>query len=60
MGKKMKKEMNEGRKIQNKMRRVRFEVFKALSMKNVVFWDINTQFVPHRKDITSPLQRSAG
>jgi hypothetical protein len=25
-------------------------------MKNVVFWDIKTQFVPHKKHITSPLQ----
>jgi hypothetical protein len=29
-------------------------------MKNVVFWDIKTQFVPHRIHITSPLQSSAG
>jgi hypothetical protein len=29
-------------------------------MKNVVFWDINTQFVPHMKHITSPLQSPAG
>jgi hypothetical protein len=25
-------------------------------MKNVIFWDIKTQFVPHRRHITSPLQ----
>jgi hypothetical protein len=29
-------------------------------MKNVVFWDIKTQFVPHTKHITSPLQSPAG
>jgi hypothetical protein len=29
-------------------------------MKNVVFWNINTQFIPHRKHITSPLQSPAG
>jgi hypothetical protein len=29
-------------------------------MKNVVFWDIKTQFVLHRRPITSPLQSSAG
>jgi hypothetical protein len=29
-------------------------------MKNAVFWDIKTQFVPHRKHITSPLQSPAG
>jgi hypothetical protein len=29
-------------------------------MKNIVFWDIKTQFVLHRKHITSLLQGSAG
>jgi hypothetical protein len=29
--------------------RVRFEVFAAVTMKNVVFWDIETHFVPHRR-----------
>jgi hypothetical protein len=24
----------------------RFEVFTAVTMKNAVYWDINTQFVP--------------
>jgi hypothetical protein len=38
---------------------VRFEVFTAVTMKNAVFWDIETQFIPHRRHITSPLQRSA-
>jgi hypothetical protein len=28
-------------------------------MKNVVFWDIKTQFVLHRRHITSPLQSPA-
>jgi hypothetical protein len=28
-------------------------------MKNVVFWDIKTQFELHRRHITSPLQRPA-
>jgi hypothetical protein len=27
---------------------VRFEVITALTMKNAVIWDINTQFVPYR------------
>jgi hypothetical protein len=31
----------------------------AVTMKNVVFWDIKTQFVPHRRHITSPLQSPA-
>jgi hypothetical protein len=30
------------------------------SMKNAVFWDIRTQFVPNRRHITSPLQSPAG
>jgi hypothetical protein len=29
--------------------RVRFEVFTTATMKNAVFWDINTRFLPHRK-----------
>jgi hypothetical protein len=29
-------------------------------MENVVFWDIKSQFVPHRRHITSPLQSPAG
>jgi hypothetical protein len=39
---------------------VRFEVFTAAAMKNAVFWDIRTQFAPHRKNITCPLQSPAG
>jgi hypothetical protein len=34
---------------------VRSEVFTAVTMKNVTFWDIETQFLPHRKHFTSPL-----
>jgi hypothetical protein len=29
-------------------------------MKNAVLWDIETQFVPHRKHTTSPLQSQTG
>jgi hypothetical protein len=39
---------------------VPFEVFTAVAMWNAVFWDIKTEFVPHRRHITSPLQSSAG
>jgi hypothetical protein len=35
---------------------IRFEVCTAVSMKNDVFWNIKTQFVSHRRHITSPLQ----
>jgi hypothetical protein len=35
------------------------EVFTAVTMKNVVFWDIITRFVLHRRHITSPLQSPA-
>jgi hypothetical protein len=38
---------------------VRLEVFTAVTVKNVVFWDIKTQFVLHRRHITSPLQSPA-
>jgi hypothetical protein len=37
-----------------------FEVFTAVTMKNVVFWDRKTQSVPHGKNITSPIQSPAG
>jgi hypothetical protein len=38
---------------------VRLDVFTAVTMKNAVFWDIKTQFVLHRRNITSPLQSPA-
>jgi hypothetical protein len=31
------------------------EVFREVTMKNVVFWDIKIQFLPHRRHITSSL-----
>jgi hypothetical protein len=34
---------------------LRLKVFSAATMKNVVFWDIQTQFVLHRRHITSPI-----
>jgi hypothetical protein len=34
-----------------KLSDVRFEVSTAVTMKNVVFWDIKTQFVPHRRTL---------
>jgi hypothetical protein len=39
---------------------VRFEVFTAVTMKNVVFWDIKSQFLLHKRHIRSPLQSPAG
>jgi hypothetical protein len=39
---------------------VRFEVFTAVTMKNVVFWAIESQFVPYRRHITATLQSSTG
>jgi hypothetical protein len=38
---------------------VRFEVSTAVTMKNAVFCDIKTQFVLHRRHITSLLQSPA-
>jgi hypothetical protein len=38
---------------------VRFEVLTA-TMKNAVFWDIKTQFVPNGKHLTSLLHNPAG
>jgi hypothetical protein len=37
----------------------RFEVFMEVTMKNVFFWDIKTQFVLHMRHITSTLQSPA-
>jgi hypothetical protein len=39
---------------------VRSEVLTAVAMKDDVFRDIKTQFLPHRRNITSPLQSRAG
>jgi hypothetical protein len=39
---------------------VRFRGFTEVTMKNAVFWDIKTQFVLHRRHITSPLQSQVG
>jgi hypothetical protein len=47
---------NHGKRIELKKDFVRFEVFPAVTMKNVIFWDIRTQFVLHRRHIMSPLQ----
>jgi hypothetical protein len=46
--------------VARKVNVVRFEVFTAVTMENVVFWDIKTQFVLHRRHITSPLHSTAG
>jgi hypothetical protein len=37
---------------------VRFEVSTAVTIKNVVFWDIKTKFVPHRKYYVSATEPS--
>jgi hypothetical protein len=47
-------------KLHGNMSNVRFEVFRAVTMKNAVFWDINTQSVLHRRQVTSPLQSPTG
>jgi hypothetical protein len=38
------------------IKNVRFEALTAVTIKNSVFWEIKTQFVLHRRHITSPLQ----
>jgi hypothetical protein len=37
---------------------IRYEVFAAVAMNNVVFWDIETLFVPHRKHYFSVTEAS--
>jgi hypothetical protein len=44
----------------NELSLVRFVVFTAVAMKNAVFWDMETQLVPHRKHITVPIQIPVG
>jgi hypothetical protein len=39
---------------------VTFEVLTVVTVKTAVFWDIKTQFIPHRKHITSLLQSPDG
>jgi hypothetical protein len=39
---------------------VGFVVITAVTVKTAVFWDIKTEFVLHRRHITSPLQGQAG
>jgi hypothetical protein len=39
---------------------VRLEVSAAATTRNAVFWDIKTQFIPHRKHIASPLHSPTG
>jgi hypothetical protein len=38
----------------------KFEIFTAVTVKNVVFWDIKTQFVLHRRHIMPPLHSPPG
>jgi hypothetical protein len=45
--------------LTNTLIHVRFEVSTAVTMKYAVLWDIKTQFVLHRRHITSPLQSPA-
>jgi hypothetical protein len=43
-----------------KINGVRFEIFWAVAMNNAVFWDVKTQFVPHRRHIICPLKNPDG
>jgi hypothetical protein len=53
-------ELSSLNKSRNNMNIIKLQVFTAVTMKNIVFWDIKTQFVLHRRHITTPLQSSAG
>jgi hypothetical protein len=37
---------------------VRIEVFTAVTIENVVFWDIKPEFVPHRRHYVSTTESS--
>jgi hypothetical protein len=42
----------------NNIRRVSFQVLMAVAMERAVFWDIKTQFLPHRKHYVSARETS--
>jgi hypothetical protein len=44
-------EATDGFRVINRATLVRSEDFTAMTMKNVAFWDIKTQFVLHRRHI---------
>jgi hypothetical protein len=46
-------------KPRSEIKFVRFDVLTAVTIKNVVFWDIKTQFVLYRRHITSLLESPA-
>jgi hypothetical protein len=37
----------------SRLKLLRFEVIWAVTVKNAVFWDIKTKFIPHRKQYVS-------
>jgi endo-1,4-beta-mannosidase len=41
------------RDLEKAINDVRFEVFTAVTMMNVVFWDITTQLVLHREHVSA-------
>jgi hypothetical protein len=47
-------------KYETRKMNVRFVGFRAVTVKNVVFWVMKIQFVLHRRHIISPLQSPAG
>jgi hypothetical protein len=42
----------------NRMVGVGFKVFTAVTMRNAMFWDIETPFIPHRNHIVSATETS--
>jgi hypothetical protein len=46
--------------LTNEIPYIRSEDFTAVTMKNVVFWDIKILFVLHRRRIMSPLEGPTG
>jgi hypothetical protein len=48
------------RRGKKKLVYIEFEIFIAVTTKNAAFWNINTQFAPHRRHTTSLLQRPTG
>jgi hypothetical protein len=53
------KSRNISRGVREEFTRCKIWDFPGVTVKNAVFWDIKTQFLPYRKHITPPLESPA-
>jgi hypothetical protein len=50
--------INDAMVLENMEKVLRLEVFADVTMKNIVFWDVNTQFLPNRRYNISAIETS--